>query len=88
MKDISCNIVEDLLPLYVDDICCDETREMIEGHIKGCYECQQKSEQMKYNLPLNNMDNNFEDSKMISKLKILHWILINLYSYQNISLLF
>ena len=68
MKDISCNIIEDLVPLYIDDICSDETKKMIKEHLKDCSECQQKLEQMKSNLPLDNMGENFDDSKMLSKL--------------------
>ena len=73
MKNISCNIIEDLLPLYVDDVCGDETREIIEEHIKDCRGCRQKLEQMKSNLPLDNMDDNFDDSKIIRKLSDI-WV--------------
>ena len=68
MKDTSCNIIEDLLPLYVDDVCSDETKKMIEDHIKYCSGCQQKFDQMKSDLPIDNIEDNIDDSKIISKL--------------------
>ena len=68
MKDISCNIIEDLLPLYADDICSDETRGMIENHITNCSGCQQKLDQMRTNLPLDNVKDGFDDNKMMNKL--------------------
>ena len=36
MKKISCNIVRDVLPLYLDDVVSDETKEMVEEHLKSC----------------------------------------------------
>ena len=30
MKKISCNIIRDILPLYLDDVVSDETKEMVE----------------------------------------------------------
>ena len=38
----SCKIIEDLLPLYVDDVCSDESRKLVEGHIAECSECLAK----------------------------------------------
>ena len=40
MKNISCNIIEDVLPLYVDGVCSDETIELIESHIQNCEDCK------------------------------------------------
>lgn len=34
-----CEIVRDILPLYVDDACSDSSREIIEEHLKECREC-------------------------------------------------
>lgn len=34
-----CEIVQDLLPLYVDDICSEASRNMVSEHISGCAEC-------------------------------------------------
>lgn len=68
MKNIPCNIIEDLLPLYVDGVCSDETIELIESHIESCENCKQKLELMKTNLPKVNIEKNIEDSKMLNKL--------------------
>ena len=35
-----CEIIRDLLPLYVDDVCSTETKELVEKHLKNCNECQ------------------------------------------------
>lgn len=37
--DNACDIVRDLLPLYVDGVCSASSRRMIDGHIKTCSSC-------------------------------------------------
>lgn len=37
---ISCKIIEDLLPLYHDGVCSEESKEMVENHLKECEQCQ------------------------------------------------
>lgn len=34
-----CSIVQDILPLYVDEVCSDASREYVENHISGCNDC-------------------------------------------------
>lgn len=42
----SCHIVYDLLPLYVDGACSDESRAYVEEHLAGCPACRKKYEAM------------------------------------------
>ena len=44
---ISCNIIEDLLPLYVDDMVSEDSRQLVEEHLKECTTCQKMMEEMK-----------------------------------------
>lgn len=39
---MNCQIIEDLLPLYIDHLTQDETNEAIQEHLKQCEKCQQK----------------------------------------------
>lgn len=39
-----CKIVRDLLPLYVENIASDETREFVEAHLLACPECRAEKE--------------------------------------------
>ena len=34
-----CEIIRDLLPLYVDDICSEKSRELVDEHLRECTEC-------------------------------------------------
>ena len=35
-----CNIIKDLLPLYLDGVCSKESKELVLNHLKKCDECQ------------------------------------------------
>jgi hypothetical protein len=37
---ISCDIISDLLPLYYDDVCSLQSRELIEEHLGECEQCR------------------------------------------------
>lgn len=39
LEKISCNIIRDLIPSYVDEICSEESRNLVDEHIKNCMDC-------------------------------------------------
>ena len=42
-----CEIVQDLLPLYVDGACSEASAEMIKEHLETCADCRAIYEQMR-----------------------------------------
>ena len=40
MEKMKCDIIQDLIPSYVDRLCSDATRECVEEHMKSCEECR------------------------------------------------
>lgn len=46
MKTKQCEVIQDLLPLYIDNICSEESRHMVSEHLKGCAECKRLYENM------------------------------------------
>ncbi len=44
---ISCNIIRDLLPLYVEDMVSDDSRKMVDAHLCQCDACAQVLTDMK-----------------------------------------
>lgn len=44
---MNCNVVKDLIPLYIDSFCSEESRKVIEEHIKVCDDCKKLLEDMK-----------------------------------------
>ncbi len=49
-----CNIVKDLLPLYMENMVSSDTKEFVENHIDSCEECKKELEQLKMDLPFSN----------------------------------
>lgn len=50
---VTCNVIEDLLPIYADGICSEDTKTIIEHHIAVCPECREKLEAMTAKLEKN-----------------------------------
>ena len=42
----TCGIIDDLLPLYVDGACSEESKAAIEAHLASCKACREKLERM------------------------------------------
>lgn len=42
----TCGIIDDLLPLYVDGACSEESKAAIEAHLASCNVCREKLERM------------------------------------------
>lgn len=59
---MKCNVVRDLLPLYLDQLCEEETSEEIKDHLEGCEECRQRWEEM--GSPVESMIGQLEDEKV------------------------
>lgn len=52
MKEVNCNIIQDLLPLYVDGVVSQDTQEFVEEHLEHCEECKREVEFMRTDLSL------------------------------------
>ena len=44
---IKCEVIQDLLPLYVDDVLSDESRKLVEEHLAECDECRKYCDDLK-----------------------------------------
>lgn len=40
MEKINCNVIQDILPLYIEDVVSDDTKELVEEHLQNCEICQ------------------------------------------------
>ena len=47
MKEISCNVIKDLMPSYIDEICSEESRSLVDEHLKNCEQCRTQFEMLK-----------------------------------------
>ena len=46
MSTNKCEVIQDLLPLYIDNICSDESRHMVSEHLDSCNECKKLYQNM------------------------------------------
>ena len=44
---MECGKIRDMMHLYVDELCSEESRKWVEGHIASCPECKAKLEELK-----------------------------------------
>lgn len=49
---ITCEVIQDLLPLYKDGCCSEQSGRIVEEHLAECESCRKKSEQFEEKLPL------------------------------------
>lgn len=43
---MNCNVIQDLMMLYADGCCSEESKAIVEEHIKGCDKCKKAFEEM------------------------------------------
>lgn len=43
----NCKVISDLLPLYLDEACSDESKKIVEEHLKECEKCRLLAQDMK-----------------------------------------
>ena len=96
MSKLKCSIVEDLMPLYIEDLLNEETKKDIELHLDECEDCKEVYDELKKGVNLEyekNMDlkeDEYEELKTdtlnsiknyLNKIKyILHLVIIIHYS--------
>lgn len=49
---LACKTIEDLLPLYCDDACTEETRALVEAHLQDCDSCRALCEKIREELSI------------------------------------
>ena len=66
MKKNECNVVRDLMPLVLDRVASEESREIVETHIVSCGECRKQYDAMKADLPKETRTEYEEDQKQFT----------------------
>lgn len=60
-----CKVISDLLPLYADNVCSEESRELVAKHITSCEKCRKELEIMEKPVEVNIKD----DISVIKRIK-------------------
>ena len=67
---VTCEIIKDLLPLFIDNLCSNDSKAAIEEHIKICDNCKTELQNMQMSLTANNREQNINEAtvlKILSK---------------------
>ena len=65
----TCGIVKDLLPLYIDGVCSEESKALVQAHLSECEKCQKYHEAMR--MTEQNAKEDTRDMKLENGLKNL-----------------
>jgi len=64
----SCEIIKDLLPLFHDGVCSNESRAMVEEHLGECDNCKAELQSMGEAIPINNTAQYLDEAEALKKL--------------------
>jgi predicted anti-sigma-YlaC factor YlaD len=62
---VSCEIIKDLLPLYHDGVCSDDSRVMIDKHLLDCDNCKAEFQAMDEVLPIISPEQNLIEANAL-----------------------
>jgi predicted anti-sigma-YlaC factor YlaD len=65
---ISCEVTKDLLPLYHDGVCSEESKAMVEEHLLGCDNCKAELQAIADTFSVDNAERNLKDAEIVKKL--------------------
>jgi predicted anti-sigma-YlaC factor YlaD len=65
---MSCEIIRDLLPLYLDGVCSEGSRAAVEEHIAECGRCKAELQAMRTTLPVNHTAQNLKAAEAVKNL--------------------
>ncbi len=71
--DTKCDVIKDLLPLYIDDICSKESRRLVSSHLDNCEECLKLYNLMKTPISVENTNPEIDfEKQQVESLKKVH----------------
>jgi len=64
----SCKITKDLLPLYHDEVCSNESRAMVEEHLAECDHCKAELRSMEEVIQMDTIKQNLNEAEFMQLL--------------------
>ena len=65
---ISCDVIKDLLPLYHDGVCSEDSKKIVEEHLEHCGSCRDELRAMDSVLPITNRTENLAEAEAVKNL--------------------
>ncbi len=77
---IDCNVIKDLMPLYIDKVCSNESKQLIEDHLTNCKLCQNtyKNQTTSITLDRSFIDENLEAKNPFKKIKSRNLVMLGI----------
>jgi predicted anti-sigma-YlaC factor YlaD len=66
----SCEIIKDLLPLYFDGVCSNESRRVVDEHLTECTDCKTELKSMGEAIQINEVGQNLSEADAIKRLSV------------------
>lgn len=66
---MKCEIIRDLIPLYLDDVCSEESKKLVEDHLSECKECRKymKELQMELEVKRQRPEEDLDEKKLLQE---------------------
>ena len=64
---VSCKVIEDMLPMYYDKVCSEDSAAMVEEHLKSCPHCSQMLSDLRADIDI--QDQKVDDIKPLKKIQ-------------------
>ena len=71
-RDISCSIVKDLLPNYIDQLTSEDTNCIIENHLLTCSNCSKERDEMMERIEMKTIPENQNMRNYLNKTKMMY----------------
>ncbi|MFT9820356.1 zf-HC2 domain-containing protein [Lysinibacillus sp. NPDC056185] len=73
MSKLSCEIIRDILPLYYDNVCSDDSKSLVEEHLDHCQSCKLELDRLKvdFEIPKEEIETIRNDSNVIKNISSL-----------------
>lgn len=88
MSNIKCTIIEDLLPLYIDEVASEDTNAMVEEHLATCAACQTEYELMKTDLYIPMETNTAVFDKIKRKWSLEKWLTAGVSVFLTVAIVY
>lgn len=67
---LSCKVIQDLIPLYQDRICSEESKALVEEHLAQCETCRRLHKKMGASLDIEVSEDEYEEEKALRRLSV------------------
>ena len=64
----SCDIIKDLLPIYLDGVCSSGSKTAVEEHIGTCKSCNAELQTMQKEITISNAEQNLKEAETVINL--------------------